>query len=547
MSVKTELQSLPHAAVPEEVGVSSRAILNLLDEFDKQGLEYHGFMLLRHGKVAYEIYKKPYAADIPHNIYSFSKSIAATAVGFAIDEGLFSLDDKLSGLFPAYQPTRENGFKQKYIDRWNKVTLRHVITMTSGLAFDVFHQNSSPDWVKDYLHSRLRDEPGTVYHYTNECAYLCSVLVHKFTGQTLWEYLTPRLFEPLGIDVPYSETDAQGRQAGGWGVYWKLEDSAKFTQCYLNNGRYNGVQVIPEWWAKEATAFQSGNADNIKADSRAGYGYQFWISALPGAFASRGMFCQQGHGWREQDAVFAVFGADADEQKPYDVIYPHFPAGFIADGSPVDKDALAEIRGRAETLEFPVITSDINPAIDLMKQYNIRLKRQRVLNLTGYPQSLLAMTVNQMAVDRAGNMDHVILDFKDGQLQFSWTEGKDARWKNSIPIGLDGKYRIGHISLSGFEFDTYSFGYWKKPNILKLHIRPIESCAERTFEIEFRTRRRVRITPRGTPSFVSIADNLCKLSYAYLNNSNFLYFWSKIIFKIAPYILEGRLYGKVKA
>ncbi|MDR0884694.1 MAG: beta-lactamase family protein [Oscillospiraceae bacterium] len=537
---------LPRAATPESVGVSSRAVLNLLDEFDKQGLEYHGLMILRHGQVAYEIFRRPYAPDIPHNIYSFSKSIAATAAGFAIDEGLFRLDSRISELFPEYQPTRAAGFKQQYIDRWNAVTVRHIITMTSGLAFDVFHQNSSPDWVKDYLHSKLRDEPGTKFHYTNECAYLISALVTKLTGQTMFEYLTPRFFQPLGIAVPYSETDAQGRQAGGWGIYWTLEDSAKFTQVYLNNGKWNGVQVLPEWWAKEATSALVSNADNFKRDSRAGYGYQFWQCSLPNTYASRGMFCQQGIGMRDYDAVFVFFGADADEQKPYDVIYPHFPSGFVDDGAEVDEAALELIHTRAATLSFP--EPPVSPRYAekeaALQNSTLKLRHQLILNLTSYPQSFLPMTVNQMAVDRAGNINNIRLSFSENELQFSWTEGKDARWKNSVPLGLDGGYRVGHVSLSGFELETRGYAHWLDENTLFLSIRPMESGCNRTFRITFRGKC-VRVQPGGTPEFVAIANNLAKLSKQYLGGSNFLHFWSRQIFKIAPKILESAIRGQV--
>ncbi|MDR2753406.1 MAG: beta-lactamase family protein, partial [Oscillospiraceae bacterium] len=220
-------QALPRAKSPEEIGVSSRAILDLLKEFDRQGLEYHGLMILRHGKVAFEAFRKPYAAEIPHSIYSFSKSIAGTAAGFAIEEGLFSLDSTLAALFPEYRPKHAK-------KGWDDITIRHVLTMTTGLVFDVFHQSGAgTDWVKDYLHSKLRDTPGEVYHYTNENAYLISVLIRRLTGLSMFAYLRPRLFEPLGIDVPFSETDAQGNPAGGWGIIWKLEDSARFIQCYL--------------------------------------------------------------------------------------------------------------------------------------------------------------------------------------------------------------------------------------------------------------------------------------------------------------------------
>jgi CubicO group peptidase (beta-lactamase class C family) len=542
-TVKTQRTAgaLPRAETPESVGVSSQAVLDLLDEFERQGLEYHGLMILRHGKVAFETYRRPYAAEIPHSIYSFSKSVAATAAGFAVDEGLFSLDDKIGRYFPEYRPAKNAA-------RWNSVTLRHVITMTSGLAFDVFHQNSSPDWIQDYLHSKLRDEPGAVFHYTNECAYLISVLVRRLTGQTMWEYLTPRLFVPLGIDVPFTETDQQGNPGGGWGIIWKLEDSAKFIQCYLDHGRWNGAQVIPAWWADEATRKQEDNSGNVKADSNVGYGYQFWMCALPNTFAARGMFCQQGVGMRDHDAVFVYFGADADEQKPFDVIYPHFPGGFFEGARAADPAVLAELSRRGSSLSFPQPPGSRRVPVleEKLGRTVLKLRRQLLLNIAGYPQGLFPMTVNQMCVDRAGNMTDITLDFDEHEVQFSWREGKgEAAWRNRIPLGLDGKYRVGKIRLSGFEFDTYGWAEWKDDRTLYLNIRPIQTCTSSTFTLRFRGSR-VKITPRSTPTYASIAANLCKLAYAYINQHDFWYFFVKRIFKIAPYVLESNLYGRLK-
>ena len=532
-----KIKALPRAAYPEEVGVSSQAILNLLDECERRNFEYHGLMILRHGKVVFEQYRKPYEAKIPHSIYSFSKSIAVTAAGFAVDEGLFSLDDPIGKHFPEYRPKRRAKL-------WDKVTLRHVITMTSGLAFDVFHQNSAPDWIGDYLSSKLRDEPGRVFHYTNECAYLISVLIRRLTEQTMWEYLTPRLFEPLGIEIPFTETDRHGNPGGGWGVIWKLEDSAKFIQCYLDGGKWLGKQVIPAWWAEEATKKQVSNSENLKDDSNKGYGYQFWICALPGAFAARGMFCQQGIGMREQDAVFCFFGAEADEQKTFDVIYPHFPAGFFNGSADADPDTLQKLREREAGLSFPKPPkSRRSPLEAVLKGKKIRLRKQLILGLSGYPQSVFPMLLNQMFVDRAGNLTDLRFDFREADAELSWKEGD---WLNSIPLGLDGEYRVGKIHLAGFAFDSYSYAYWEDERTLAVNIRPIQTCVSRTFRLRFQ-KKRVNVSVRTTPSYESIANNLCRLSFAYLNNNKLLCLLSRFIFKIAPRILEGNLYGRIRA
>jgi hypothetical protein len=240
------------------------------------------------------------------------------------------------------------------------------------------------------------------------------------------------------------------------------------------------------------------------------------------------------------------FGADADEQKPFDVIYPHFPAGFIAEGTQAHPDDLEQLRTAAANLSFrspPV--SGRSPLEQRLNHSQLKLKRQVVQNLLGFPLSVLPMTVNQMSLDRAGYINNLQLRFREDALDFSWTEGRDARFSLAVPLGLDGKYATGHVTLSGFDFDTAGYANWESNNVLKIHIRFMQSCASRTFVLRFRGNR-VKITPRSTPSFASIAANLNKLSYAYLNNNRLMCKVSDICFGLAPGFMEAPLRGHLK-
>ncbi|MCC8022543.1 MAG: beta-lactamase family protein [Clostridiales bacterium] len=525
-------KSLPRAAYPEEAGVSSGAVLRLLEAFEESGLELHSLMILRHGKVAFECWRKPYGPDIPHMIYSFSKSVTATAVGFAIDEGLFSLESKLYEFFPEFLENPSPYAKE--------LTIRHLLTMTSGMNIDVMQSKDRDDWVGDFLHSKFKYQPGTVFHYTNENAYILSVLIHKLTGQTLREYLTPRLFEPLGIDVPFWETDPQGREAGGWGIQWRTEDSAKFMQCYLDGGKFAGVQVIPAWWAEEATSKQVSNADNYKEDSKVGYGYQFWRCRLPNTFSCRGMFCQQGVAMRDYDACLVYTGSDADEQKPFDVLYDHFPDGFLEDAEEagVDFEAVEALRNKAAQLSLPQPPASKRSTLEReLNQETIRVLPQPLLNAVKMPTSFLPVVITQMTHDKAGHIDNIQFQFQKSQAYLTWEE---AGARNQIPVGLDGTYREGEVHLAGFRFTTVSYGYWASPESFTVVIRPLESCSSRIFTFHFRAGGRVLITQASTPSTQSIAANLTKLAEAFLNNQA-LYAAGKRVLKLAPSVVEGRL------
>lgn len=156
------------------------------------------------------------------------------------------------------------------------MTVRHLLTMTSGKNPSLLLDKTKDRWIKDFFNAPWISEPGEMFLYVSENIYmLCAILV-RVTGISVTEFLTPRLYEPLGIPVPYWETDHHGVEVGGWGLMLPVEDFAKFTLCYAQNGVYEGKQVIPARWVQEATSVHSDNSANRDLDASAGYGYCFW-------------------------------------------------------------------------------------------------------------------------------------------------------------------------------------------------------------------------------------------------------------------------------
>ncbi|MDR1939480.1 MAG: beta-lactamase family protein [Clostridiales bacterium] len=527
---------LLRAGRPEDVGVSSKALVELVDDYEKSGMEMHSFLVMRHGKVAFEYYRAPYNAETPHSVNSFSKSVASTAVGFAIDEGLFGLDSKLYELFPEYKITKKSALKYS-----GELTVRHVLTMTTGKTINVAKDKSRFDWVEDFLNSPSTYKPGTHFHYTNENAYMLSALIQKLTGQNLVDYLMPRLFEPLGIDRPVWETDQNGVAAGGFGLYLKTRDGAKIMQCYLDGGKYQGKQVIPEFWAREATTRQTSNDKNCKPDSKVGYGYQFWMCTVPNTFAGRGMFGQQGVVMRDQDACFFYTGSDADEQKPMTILFRHFPEGF-KDGIAFDEAAYAELRAKTDKLDYGVIpAAKRSPLEDTLKASRLKFRKQLFLNAMGMPTSFLPLTITNVSIAKHGTIDNVKFEFKENELILKWYE-KDVY--NEIPLGLDGNYRYGKINLPPFEFTSVGYAYWERPDKLTVHFRPLEAIASRTFSFEFKKDGRVKIIQGSTPTAKSIIDNIALLAEAFIDNA-FIYFFAKRMLKAAPFALEPKMRARV--
>ncbi|MCR5484064.1 MAG: beta-lactamase family protein, partial [Clostridiales bacterium] len=323
MAVKEKI-SLPRADYPEQVGVSSKEILAFIKDAEESNIEVHSIMVLRHGKVAFETWRDPYGPEIPHTIYSISKSFTSVAAGFAIEEGYFELDTKVIDIFPEFRPEKEDPYLEE-------MTIRHLLTMTSGKDVSLLDDKSKNKWKEDFFKSKWYNEPGKEWKYISENTYMVCAAIKRITGMSVIDFLTPRLFDPLGYDRrPFWETDIDGVEAGGWGLYLTTEEIAKFIYCVHNGGRFNGKQVIPEHWVKEATKKQVESLRYHELDNRAGYGYFFWRNGIvPNSFRADGMFSQFGVCFDDYDAEFIITSCEITEQKTRDLIWRHFPAAFI--------------------------------------------------------------------------------------------------------------------------------------------------------------------------------------------------------------------------
>jgi CubicO group peptidase (beta-lactamase class C family) len=321
-------------ATPESQGVPSSAIRAFLDAIQAKGLELHSVMLLRHGHVVAEGWWEPYAADIPHVLYSLSKSLTATAAGLAMADGHFSLDDAVIDFFPDDLPDEVS-------DNLRAMTVRHLLTMTAGhggegwslaAMSDLF---SAPDdnWARAYLARPVEFEPGSHFAYCSGSTYMVSAIIQKTTGQTLLEYLTPRLFEPLGIREATWWSCPRGVNMGGIGLNLTTESIAKFGQLYLQDGVWDGVRLLPVGWVAEATARQVPNGDPADDDWHQGYGYQFWRCrhACYRADGANGQFCIV---MPEQDAVIAITGGLSDMGAVTNLVWEHLLPAMGPDALP---------------------------------------------------------------------------------------------------------------------------------------------------------------------------------------------------------------------
>ncbi len=343
------IQDLPRTS-PERQGIASAALLRFVEALDSQVRELHSFMLLRHGSVVAEGWWSPYRRDYPHMVFSLSKSFTATAVGLAVAEGRFSLDDLVLSFFPEEAPTEVS-------DWLAAMRVRHLLTMSGGHADDTWASLvGQPDgnWVKGFLEMPVRYAPGTHFLYNTGATYMLAAIVQKTTGVRLLDYLEPRLFEPLGIQHAAWDESPQGIALGGIGLRIKTEDIARFGQLYLQKGLWQGRRLLSEAWVTEATAAQMANGTNPQSDWAQGYGYQFW-RCRHGAYRGDGVFGQFCIVMPEQDAVLAITGGiDAfDSQQPLNLAWEFLLPAMSQERLAEDSPSLRRLRGKLSSLVLP--------------------------------------------------------------------------------------------------------------------------------------------------------------------------------------------------
>jgi CubicO group peptidase (beta-lactamase class C family) len=310
-------------STPEAQGVSSQAIRDFVAAADKINT-LHSFMIVRHGQVIAEGWWKPEAADKPHILNSLSKSFNSTAVGLAIEAGKLSLDDPVLRYFPDDAPD-DLSYNLK------AMTVRDLLTMTCGHDTEPKAVGGAPS-VKQFLAHPVPHKPGTHFQYNTMGSYVLSAIVTKVTGQTELEYLKPRLFEPLGIENPRWDSSPEGYSLGGYGLWLRTEDIAKFGQLYLQKGKWNGKQLIPQTWVEQATSKQVPNDEEyahskIGPDWRQGYGFQFW-RCTHNAFRGDGANGQLCVVMPDKDAVIAVTAATGDMQGELNAIWDNLLPAF---------------------------------------------------------------------------------------------------------------------------------------------------------------------------------------------------------------------------
>ncbi|HEX3814285.1 MAG TPA: serine hydrolase domain-containing protein [Mycobacteriales bacterium] len=343
-------------STPAAAGISSRSIAALLDRLAAGAVECHSIMVVRHGHVVAEGWWAPYSAERPHLLYSLTKSFTSIAVGFAIADGLLSLEDRLVDVLPDHVPADIS-------EQGRRLTVHHLLSMTAGHATDSLAeawQLEPGDLTKGFLRVPFTDAEGTRHVYDNATTYVLARVVERVTGRGLPELLDERLFQPMGIDHAEWDRVASGAAFGFHGLHLRTEAVAAFGELLLREGAWGGRQLVPGDWVRRATSCHVETlqlADGSRrADSLAGYGYQFWMAR--DGYRGDGAFGQLCMVFPEHDLVVAVTAGDGPDGTTTGAVWDCLLPGLDDPGSTRDDEVLAD---RLRRLSFPMMPGSAAP------------------------------------------------------------------------------------------------------------------------------------------------------------------------------------------
>lgn len=334
---------------PEDEGVSPQSIIKFLDTCEKEINYLYSFAIVKNTNMLSKGYYAPMAPKIRKIMHSISKSVNSLAIGIIIDEGKLGLEDKVLDYFREKLP-------EQYDERLEKLRVKHLLMMCSSSAYtSASFINQEGDWLTHYFSLIPYSLPGREFHYDTGASYTLSRLITKISGQNTFEFLNERLFKPMGIEDATWLCDKYGNSTGGWGLYLKFPDMVKLGQLFINYGKWEEKQLVPEWWMKEATSNKIETKNDPGFGWGYGYGYQFWQG--PGnTFLAFGVFGQLIVCDPIKNIFVATTGgcSEQENQRLLDIIYETIISTAVNQPIPRQDEAYEMLTTRISKLCLPL-------------------------------------------------------------------------------------------------------------------------------------------------------------------------------------------------
>ena len=447
---------------PESCGVSSRDLLAFIDGMENmpEEKETHGFMLIRHGKLLTEGWFSPYTEEMPHILYSDTKTFTQVAIGFMVQEGIINIEDKIADYFP-------DKLTDKVSEHNRNLTIKHLLMMATGHLGNAIHQKGDfteveEDKVKEFFHADHRVEAGKEFQYENIASYVLSNLISRLTGKNIADYLKPRFLEPLGITVDYYSTDDYGVCMGYSGFRVTLEALAKVGQFFLDGGVWEGKQLLPAEWCEQAIKKHTDCKGACGPDWEQGYCWHMWrgrfgTARLCGAY---GQMCVISP---DLDLIFATNSGANYNRLQY--ILDNFYENVLLKikDEPLEEDPVGNIKleNKISRLKLQNIFAPLSPRVNELDGKEIKFEK--------------VLRYDTLRLDFTKGVCKVTLS---GDSEISFDAGLTEPKETYIEDG-------GFVSIDPYDHGIYySSAYFDKDETFKITVRILETVTIIKIEID---------------------------------------------------------------
>ncbi len=259
-----EVNFLPRSK-PSKHGYSEEYINSFFRELESDlSIRANRCLIVKDNYVIGEKYEYPYVKDAWDHIFSATKTVTTLALGLLYDEGKIDLDAPVYKILKIKPGNAAN----------KKITLRHLLTMTTGVLFNEVESAATTKWVKGFFSSGAKFKVGKKFDYNSLNTYIISVAIEKIAGISFEEFIKERIFKPLDMNSCHLDKSPEGYFKGGWGLYILPEDMAKLGILVKDKGVYNNKRIISEKWIEMMSSKQ---IEAIKYGRRFDYGFQMWV------------------------------------------------------------------------------------------------------------------------------------------------------------------------------------------------------------------------------------------------------------------------------
>ena len=462
-------------ARPEEVGVSSKLILEYIENLEKSQTEMHGLMIMRHNKLITEGWWTPFGPNIRHGLQSHTKTYAATAVGIAYTEGILKLDERLIDIFPDESPEDPS-------ENLKLLTIRDVLCMGCGMDTMPFN---SENWIRDFMHTPVNHKPGTTYMYNSTGSTMLGAIVRKKTGLGLFDYLKPRLFDKIGINYDNLRCMcmADGMEVGGGGMFATTEDNFRLMKLYADGGVWEGERILAEDYVKLATTNQNDSAtesiNNPEAsDNFLGYGFQIWMCKPHRAYRADGAMGQFTIILPDQDMEIAITETAVGAhwaQSTLNITWDFVEKITDAASLPQDDEGYDALCRKLQRLNIG--NPECQPFSPLVKE----IDGKKFAVKTGI---FTPFAGNFMIGSKPDGIKTFALNFDD--YGFVWDFETESGRQEKIRVSTNGT-RFSNLLGTHDDFTQLYLAdaFWKQDDELIIHGRWVETCIEDVYTLKF--------------------------------------------------------------